>query len=117
MILIRAFIFSTAWAYLACAFYALLRRPPLVDIDTRLQIAFYLCAFGVFLYVSYNQDVWVLNLLLGVLYGFFAVGSFIGYPQRWATYWKTDPAEGSDAGQIGMAFWDLALAVAFISLI
>ncbi len=116
MILVRAFIFATAWAYLACAFYTMLGRPPMVDVAIQLQNAFYLCAFAVFLYVYYNPSVWILNLLLGVLYGFAAMGSFIGYPQRWAAYWKDDPEKGSAAGQIGMALWDLALAVAFLSL-
>ena len=117
MILIRAFIFATAWAYLACAFYTMLGRSPLVDVAIRIQMVFYLCAFGVFIYVVYNSGIWILNLLLGVLYGFAAMGSFIGFPQRWATYWKTDSDAGSGAAQIGMALWDLALAVAFLSLV
>ena len=117
MNLVLAFISATAWAYLACAIYTMMGRPPLIGIDRWSQTAFYLCAFGVFLYVSYNPGIYILNLLLGVLYGFFAVGSFIGFPQKWAAYWRNDPAKGSDAAQIGMAFWDLAVAVAFLSLI
>jgi len=112
-----AFIEATAFAYLACAVYKALGKPPLVGIDTRLQGAFYLGLFAILLYVSYNPGIWILNVLLGVFYGFGAVGSFIGYPQRWAAYWKDDPEEGSAAGQIGMAFWDLVLAVAFLSLV
>ena len=115
--LVLAFIFATAWAYLACVVYTVLGRPALIGIDIRIQTAFYLGAFGVFLYVFYNPNIWVLNQLLGGLYGIFAMGSFIGYPQRWAAYWKNDPKEGCGAGQIGMAFWDLVLAVAFLSLI
>ncbi len=114
--LVSAFIFATAWAYLACAVYTALGRPPLVGIDTRLQTAFYLCAFAVFLYVSYNPSVWILNLFLGVCYSFACVASFIGL-QRWAAYWKDDPEAGSAAGQIEMAFWDLVLAVVFLSLV
>lgn len=117
MIFIRAFIFATAWAYLICAIYASIGKPPLVDIDTRLQTAFYLCAFGVFIYISYNLGTWIMNLILGIFYSFGAMGSFIGYPQKWAAYWKSKPEEGSDAGQVGMALWDLALAVAFLSLV
>ena len=117
MRLVLAFIFATAWAYLACAVYTMMGRPPLIGIDRLSQMMFYLGAFGVFLYVSYNPGIWILNLLLGALYSLFAVGSFIGYPQRWAAYWKDDPEDGSDAGQIGMACWDLAVAVAFLSLI
>ncbi len=117
MILVRAFIFATAWAYLACAFYTILGKPPMVGVAIRIQLAIYLCAFVVFLYVSYYPYIMILNLLLGVLYGFAAIGSFIGFPQRWSAYWKNNPEEGSDAGQIGMAIWDLALAVAFLSLV
>ena len=117
MNLVCAFIFATAWAYLACAVYTALGKPPMVDVDTRIQGVFYLFAFAVILYVYYNPGVWILNILLGIFYGFSAAGSFIGYPQRWAAYWKDDPEEGSAAGQIGMAYWDLALAVAFLSLV
>jgi len=115
--LVLAFIFATAWAYLACAVYTAIGRSPLVDIDTWLQAFFYLCCFGIFIYVAYNPGIWLLNLLLGILYCFLAMGSFIGYPQRWSSYWKPNSAESSSAAQIGMALWDLALAVAFISLI
>lgn len=117
MNLVCAFIAVTALAYLACAIYTMLGKPPMVDINVRLQLVFYLCAFGLFLYVSYNPGVRILNRILVVLYSFGAMGSFIGYPQRWTAYWKDDPEEGSAAGQIGMAFWDLALAVAFLSLV
>ena len=115
--LVLAFIFATAWAYLACVVYTVLGRPALIGIDIRIQTAFYLGAFGLFLYVFYNPNIWVLNQLLGGLYGILSMGSFIGYPQRWAVYWRNDSEEGCGAGQIGMAFWDLVLAVAFLSLI
>jgi len=117
MNLVCAFIAATALAYLACAIYTALGKPPLVGIDNRLQGVFYLCAFAVFLYVYYNPSVWILNVLLGVFYGFGALGSFIGYPQRWAAYWKDNPEDGSASGQIGMSLWDLALAVVFLSLV
>ena len=117
MNLICAFIAATALAYLACAVYTAMGKPPLIGIDTRIQTVFYLCAFGVLLYVSQNPSITVLNLLLGVFYAFGAVGSFIGYPQRWAAYWKENPEEGSDAGQAFMSAWDLALAVAFLFLV
>jgi len=117
MSLVRTFIFATAWAYLACAFYTKLGKPPMIDVAIQVQVAFYLCAFGVFLYVSYYPYIMTLNLLLGVLYGFGAMGSFIGFPQRWSAYWRDDPEKGSAAGQIGMALWDLALAIAFLSLV
>lgn len=114
--LICAFIEATAWAYLACAVYMVLGKPALVGIDTRLQGAFYLFLFAVLLYVSHNPGIWILNKGLGIFYAFGAVGSFIGYPQVWMAYWKKDPEKGSDAAQIGMANWDLPLAVAFLYL-
>lgn len=117
MNLVCAFIEATAWAYLACAVYTLLGKPALVGIDTRLQSAFYLFLFAVLLYVSHNPGIWILNKVLGIFYAFGAVGSFIGYPQVWAAYWRESPEEGSNAGQIFMSAWDLVLAVAFLSLV
>lgn len=117
MKLVSAFIVATALTYLASAIYAVLGRPPLIDINVRFQIVFYLCAFAVFVYVHDNPGVWILNMLLGVFYAFGTVASFIGYPQMWAAYWKDNPKEGSAAGQIGMALYDLVLAVVFLSLV
>jgi len=115
MKLVCAFIAATALTYLACAIYTALGRPPLVGIDDRTQGVFYLCASAVFLYVYYNPGVWILNLILGFFYGFATVASFTGL-QRWMAYWKPNPAEGSGTAQIGMALWDLTLAVAFLYL-
>jgi len=117
MNLVCAFIAATALAYLACAVYTALGKPPMVEVDVRVQMVFYLFAFAVFLYVSYNPRVRILNCILGVFYGFGAVGSFIGYPQRWSAYWKDDPEGGNAAGQTFMSAWDLALAVIFLSLV
>jgi len=114
--LVCAFIEATAWAYLACAVYTFLGKPVLVSRDTRLQGAVYLGLFAVLLYVSQNLGIRILNTILGIFYVFSTVASFIGL-QRWAAYWKDDPEEGSAAGQIGMAYWDLALAVAFLSIV
>jgi len=115
MNLICAFIFATAWAYLACAVYTALGKPPLVGIDTRLQGIFYLILFTILLYVSYNPGIRLLNLILGVFYSFATVASFTGI-QKWMAYWKDDPKKGSGALQIGMTYWDLALAVDFLYL-
>ena len=52
---------------------------------------------------------------LGLLYGFACVASFIGV-SKWMAYWKKDPWMGSDAGQIGMALWDLVLSVVYFYL-
>ena len=117
MKLINAFILATAWAYLACAIFTILGKPPLVNVSTRLQLIFYLGAFSVFSYVSVVPANRFLNLFLGGLYGFAAMGSFIGWPQKWCAYWKLSPEEGSAPQQVMMATWDLAVAVAFLSLI
>ena len=115
MNLVFAFILATAFAYLAAAVYAVLGKPALVDVDTRLQVGFYFGIFGILLYVSYNPGVWILNGFLGVFYGFATVASFTGL-QRWMAYWKPNPADGSGTAQIVMAIWDLTLAVAFLYL-
>jgi len=116
MNLVCAFIFATAFAYLACAVYTVLGKPALVGWDKRLQGVFYLGLFAFLLYVSQNPGIWILNLILGIFYAFGTVASFIGL-QRWAAYWKDDPEKGSAVLQIGMSLWDLVLAVAFLSLI
>ena len=114
---INAFLTATAYAYLACAVYTLLNRPPLRDMSKISQLVFYLAACGAFLAVSAAPCPPVVYYALGVLYSFAALGSFIGYPQRWMAYWLPDPMVGSAAGQIGMAFWDLAIAVACFMLV
>ncbi|GAG83967.1 unnamed protein product [marine sediment metagenome] len=58
----------------------------------------------------------IIYFILGIFYSFATVSSFIGWPQKWMAYWKTDPHEGSDTAQIAMALWDLALATAFFYL-
>lgn len=108
-----AFTLATAFSYLAAAVYAALGKPAMVDFPTRLQGAFYFGLFVVLLYVSYNPGIWILNLILGVFYSFATVASFTGL-QKWMAYWKDDPKKGSGALQVGMAYWDLALAVDFL---
>ena len=114
---INAFLAATAYAYLACAVYTVLNRPPLRDMSKTSQLVFYLAACGVFLSITVFPCPFAVYYVLGVLYGFAALGSFIGYPQRWMAYWLPDPMKGSAAGQIGMAAWDLAIAVACFTLV
>ena len=116
MSLVEAFLLATSAAYLACFIYTAMGWPPLIGMGKRVQMVFYWIAFLIFVFVSWNTRVFALNFILGVFYGFAAMGSFIGWPQRWAAYWKDNPEEGSDAGQIGMALWDLALSVCFFYL-
>ena len=115
MNLVSSFKLATAFAYLAATFYTVLGKPAMVDVPTRLQGAFYFGLFAVLIYVSYNPGIRLLNLILGVFYSFATVASFTGL-QRWMAYWKDDPKKGSGVLQIGMAIWDLRLAVAFLYL-
>ena len=114
---IDAFLTATAYAYLACAVYTLLGKPALRDMSENSQLVFYLAAFCVFLSVPSMSLPSIVYHVLGVFYGFAALGSFIGYPQRWVAYWLPDPMVGSAAGQIGMAMWDLAISVACLMLV
>jgi hypothetical protein len=120
MSLLEAFLMVTAFAYLACVFFTLVGKPPLFEIDDYQQAVFYFLAFFVIWIVaappfsiSWPPQVYS---LLGALYAFAAIGSFIGYPQRWMAYWRKNPEDGSDSGQIGMAFWDLAISISFLYL-
>ncbi len=115
MQLINAFLLATAFAYLACFVYTVMGKPPLIGVSDQVQVAFYGFAFGVFIVSSMIPLVNWLNFLLGVLYSFACVASFTGV-QKWKAYWTSAPNMGSAAGQIGMAFWDLALAICFFTL-
>lgn len=116
MQLINAFLLATAVAYLACFVYTAMGKPPLIGVSDGVQAAFYVLAFVVFIFVFFDPSIIALNLFLGVFYSFGAVGSFIGFPQRWKAYWTSAPNMGSAAGQIGMSAWDLALAICFFTL-
>ena len=114
---INAFLLATAYAYLACAVYTVLNKPPLRDMSKVDQLVFYLVACGVFMIVSSLPCPALIYYALGVLYGFAALGSFIGYPQRWMAYWLPTPETGSAAGQVMMSAWDLMIAVALFMLV
>lgn len=116
MPLINAFLLATAFAYLACFVYTVMGKPALVGVSNSIQAAFYGVAFGVFIFASISPLPNWLNFLLGIVYSFGAIGSFIGWPQKWKAYWTSAPNMGSAAGQIGMSAWDLLLAVCFFTL-
>lgn len=119
MSLIIAFLRATAFSYLAAFCYQLLGKPSLISKTSSkllMDLAFYLAMFCALLYVSYNPTIIVLTAGLGVLYAFATVASFIGYGQIWMAYWKDDPEKGSDAGQVGMAFWDLVISISLFYL-
>lgn len=107
---------ATSFAYLGCAVFSIFNKPALVGVQRSVQTLFYLLAFIVFQCVSCGPTIVMLNYILGIAYAFASIGSFIGYPQKWKAYWKTAPDTGSDAGQIGMALWDLAISVSFFIL-
>ena len=113
---IYAYLTASAYAYLACAVYTVLGYPPLRDMTKINQLIFYVAAFGVFNAVIALPCPSLVYYVLGAFYGFAALGSFIGYPQRWMAYWLPVPEEGSAAGQTMMACWDLGIAVAFLLL-
>jgi len=113
---IYAYLTASAYAYLACALYTLLGYPPMRDMSKSYQYIFYGAAFGIFNAVIAIPCPSLVYYVLGALYGFFALGSFIGYPQRWMAYWLPTPEKGSAAGQTFMAAWDLGIAVAFLML-
>ena len=110
MNLLDAFILASAVSYLACTFYCVLDRPAIDNVSKENQGVGYFAAFGV---IILSLRFSVLNLPLGFLYCFAAVGSFLGWPQKWMSYWMQDPKKGSGAQQVGMAAWDLLLAIAF----
>ena len=110
MILTDAFILDSAVSYLACTVFSFLGRPAMDDMTAARQGLAYACLFCL---LVLSLRISILNLPLGFIYCFAAVGSFMGWPQIWMSYWKVDPNAGSGVQQVGMAAWDLLLAVAF----
>ena len=115
MQLINAFLLSTAFAYFACFVYTIMDKPPLIGVSNIIQTSFYGVACVVFIIVSMFPSIRMPNFPLGVAYSFACVASFTGV-QKWKAYWTSAPNMGSAAGQIGMAFWDLAIAICFFTL-
>ena len=110
---IDAFLLATAFAYFGCLIFTWLGKPPMANINELLQSVFYTLACMIFMLSSIDFFPQYVYAVLGVVYGIASVGSFIGYPQVWMAYWTSDPEKGSAAGQTGMAFYDLALAICF----
>ena len=88
MNLVNALFMATGFAYLAIAIFAFMGKDALVGINDNIEMIFYFLAFLVFMYVANNPPIRNLNFLLGAFYGVGAIGSFIGYPQKWKAYWK-----------------------------
>ena len=108
---IDAFLMATAWAYFGCVILTILGKPPMANIRKELQGIFYFFACLIFQAASVDIFPQYIYSILGIVYSIASLGSFIGYPQVWAAYWKENPEQGSDAAQIGMATWDLAIGV------
>lgn len=108
---IDAFLLATAWAYFGCLIFTILGKPPMANIKKEYQGVFYTFAWITLMVASLDVFPRFVYAFLGVVYGIVTIGSFIGWPQVWMAYWTSDPEKGSAAGQIGMAFWDLAIAV------
>ena len=113
MNLIDAFLTATAFTYLVAALYSLFGKPALANMQTSRQGLVYVALFCL---IVLSLKFPVFNYPMGILYCLATVSSFIGWPQKWMSYWKVsprDPKDGSGAQQVGMAAWDLLLAVAF----
>jgi len=117
MDLVASFLLATSLAYLIAALYALKGKPALVYPSNNVQVVFYLVLGGIIFYVALFPVDIILKVVLGVFYSCSAVSSFIGFPQIWRAYWKSAPDTSSGAQAVGMAFWDLVLALAFFYLI
>ena len=117
MNLTNSFLVATAFCYFSCFVMTLVGYPPMAKMSKENQGRFYFVAFVIFLFVSWNPSIIWLNFILGVLYSFAAIGSFVGWPQVWNAYWTSNPGGGSAAQQVMMSAWDLALAVIFFSLV
>ena len=117
MNLVTAFLLATSLAYLAASILSLKGRPALVGLNKSVQAVFYLVLGGMVFYVALFPVNTIMNIGLGIFYSFSTVSSFIGYPQIWRAYWKSAPDTSSGSQAVGMAFWDLALAVAFFYLV
>lgn len=113
MAFIDAFLKSTAFSYLGCLILTVLGRPPLAFIRADLQGVIYILFFITLMLSSIGVFPQYVYAFLGAVYGIVAVVSFLGWPQVWMAYWTSAPEGGSAAGQIGMAFWDLVLAICF----
>lgn len=111
MAFIDAFLLATAGSYFWCLILTFLGKPPMANISLEFQGVFYLLAWIVFMFSSVDAFPQYVYAVLGFVYCFACIGSFIGFPQVWMAYWTSAPEGGSAAGQIGMSFWDLAIAI------
>jgi len=113
---VTSFLLATSFAYLAASIFSLKGKPALVGFNKNAQAVFYLVLGGIVFYVALFpvHELW--KIALGMFYSFSTVSSFIGYPQIWRAYWKSAPDTSSGSQAVGMALWDLALAVAFFYL-
>ena len=116
MDLVGSFLLATSFAYLAASIFSLKGKPALVGVNKNAQAVFYLVLGGIVFYVTLFPINIIFKIGLGIFYSFSTVSSFIGYPQIWRAYWKSAPDTSSGSQAVGMAVWDLALAVAFFYL-
>ena len=117
MDLVGSFLLATSFAYLSASIFSLKGKPALVGVNKNVQAVFYLVLGGIIYYVALFHVYALLKIGLGMFYSFSTVSSFMGYPQIWRAYWKSAPDTSSGSQAVGMAFWNLALAVAFFYLI
>jgi len=111
MNVVDAFLMATGWAYLGCLILTIFEKPPMANFKKRHQGLFYIFACTIFIAASRDIFPQYVYFLLGIVWSFATVGSFIGWPQAWMAYRPSPPEQGSAPGQIGMAFWEPAIAV------
>ncbi len=116
MDLVGSFLLATSFAYLAASIFSLKGKPALVGLNKNAQAVIFLLLGGIVFYMALFPVNTVLKIGLGIFYSFSTVSSFIGYPQIWRAYWKSAPDTSSGSQAVGMAFWDLVLAVVFFYL-
>jgi len=106
--LAEAFLLASGLAY----FYALALPDPCTHTLSKAQERVLFLALGVAVILSLVLRLRVVYLLLGVVYVSAAGSSYLGHMQ-WRVKWK----EGaSDAAQMCMWAWDLAISITFLYL-
>ena len=103
----EAFIYVSAASYLGAAAVTVAGFPPMAGISALAQGVSYIAAA---ILLSYYIDTPVYGTLLAAIYGVLAMLSFSGV-QQWINY-----NGASDYLGVAMALWDLALAVAILTV-
>jgi hypothetical protein len=93
----------SAAAYLICVIFTLFGKPPVSNIDVKLQLPAYLCLGLIMTYRNYVKDNKELNIIISIFYGAAAMLAYMGVVD-WVSY------NGSTVQGPAMALWDLVIA-------